>query len=199
MLPQIQNKTLQPPKITSIPAPVPRVELVSQPPRGETQDSEPTPTPRDQPSAFTILDQHSNLWITFFTKYKKIPQILKTRKTQVAPRQVQHQKRHFQRNFLEKNCTQAAQHLVCNHLFKLYHAFHIFNNQGKKETIDTVLTGCDRDTWQKDVVNELGILANEIDNQVRATNTIQLIRKEEVPKGCTVTFDFFVCAYLLLK
>ena len=102
----------------------------------------------------------------------KIPQILKNRKTQVAPRQVQQQKFHSTRNFWKKIRTQAAQQLVRDHLFKLWHAFYIYNNQGKKETLDTLLMGCDSDTWQKAVVNELGILANAIDNQVRATNTI---------------------------
>ena len=46
MLPQSQNENLQPPKITIIPAPYPRVELVLQPPRVQAQDSEPTSTPR---------------------------------------------------------------------------------------------------------------------------------------------------------
>ena len=41
----------------------------------------------------------------------------------------------------------------------------------------------DSDTWRKAVGNELGRLANEIDNQGRATSTIEFIRKWEVPKG----------------
>ena len=48
------------------------------------------------------------------------------------------------------------------------------------------------DSWCKAVGNELGILANGIDNQVRATNTIEFIRKGEVPKGCTVKYANFV-------
>ena len=49
MLPQSQNENLQPPEITSIPAPDPRVEPVSQPPRVQIQDSSPIPPPIDQP------------------------------------------------------------------------------------------------------------------------------------------------------
>ena len=47
--------------------------------------------------------------------------------------------------------------------------------------------GGDIDTWWKDFGNELGRISNGIDNQVRATNTIEFIRKEEVPKERTDT------------
>ena len=46
MIPQSHNENIQPPEITSIPAPHPRVELVSQPTRVQTQASAPTPPPR---------------------------------------------------------------------------------------------------------------------------------------------------------
>ena len=55
--------------------------------------------------------------------------------------------------------------------------------------------GGDSDTWWKAVLNELGILANKIYNRVKATNTIEFIRKEEVPKGRTK----FLCDYHPLK
>ena len=54
----------------------------------------------------------------------------------------------------------------------------------------------DSNTWWKSVGNELGKLANGIENRVRATNTIQFIIKEKVPKGCTVTYVNYVCEYL---
>ena len=47
ILPQSQNENFQPPEITIIPAPSPRVEPVSQPLRVKTQQSEPTPPPRE--------------------------------------------------------------------------------------------------------------------------------------------------------
>ena len=55
------------------------------------------------------------------------------------------------------------------------------------------------DNCCKAVVNELGRLSNSIDNRVRLTNTIEFIVKEEVPKGCTVTYANFVCDYHPLK
>ena len=59
--------------------------------------------------------------------------------------------------------------------------------------------GGDSGTWWKTVGNELGRLANDIDNWVKATNTIKFIRKEESPKGCTLTYENFVCDYCPLK
>ena len=112
----------------------------------------------------------------------KSPQIPKARKTQAAPRQVQHCLRCSPLNLRKQFRTQAAQHLVANHLFNLQHAFHIYNKQEGKETIDTLLLGKDSDNWWKAVINELGRLANGIDNQVRATNTIKYIINEEVPR-----------------
>ena len=55
--------------------------------------------------------------------------------------------------------------------------FHIYNNQGKKETIDTLLVGKHIEKWWKVVRNELGRLTNGINNQVRTTNTINFIQK----------------------
>ena len=55
--------------------------------------------------------------------------------------------------------------------------------------------GDDSNTWCKAVGNELGRLANLIENWVRATNTMEFIRKEEVPKVRTVIYANFLCDY----
>ena len=62
----------------------------------------------------------------------------------------------------------------------------MYNNQVKKENIDTLLVISDRDTWWKVVGNELGRIANGIDNQVRVTNNIEFIRKGKLPMDSTV-------------
>ena len=59
--------------------------------------------------------------------------------------------------------------------------------------------GVDSKTWSKAVENDLGRLANGIENMVRANNTIEFTRKEEITKGRTVTYTNFVCDYLPLK
>ena len=117
-----------------------------QPLRVQTQESSPTPPPIEQSSVPLSLDPHSNPWIKKIAKYKKTPQIIKSRKTQAAPRQVQHWLRHYPRKVGTNFRTQSAQHLVANHLFKLLHAFHIYNNKSKKETIETLLMLGDSNT-----------------------------------------------------
>ena len=59
--------------------------------------------------------------------------------------------------------------------------------------------GGDRDTWWKVVGNYLGRISNVIYSRVRAKNTIEIIRKEKVPKGRTLTYANFVCDYCPLK
>ena len=53
--------------------------------------------------------------------------------------------------------------------------------------------GVDSDTMWKTVVNELVILANEIEKLLMATNTMEVIINEEVKKCRTVTYANFVC------
>ena len=98
-----------------------------------------------------------------------------------------------------KFCTQASQHLVANYIFNFPHAFNIYNKQEETEYIDTLLLGKDSYTWWKAVGNEHGRLANGIDNQLRANNTIEFFKKEEVSAGRTVTYAHFVCDYRPLK
>ena len=172
LLPQTQSEYLQLQNIPSIPLQSPIVEPVSQPLRVQILQLAPTSPPRLQPSTSPRLYPDPNPWIKKVTKDLKSPQITKASKTQASPWQVQHPLRRSLRNFRKTFRTQAAQHLVTNLLFNLPHALHIYNNQGKKETIDTLLLGKDSDTWWKAVGNELVRLANGIDNQVRATNTI---------------------------
>ena len=48
-------------------------------------------------------------------------------------------------------------------------------------------------TWWKAVGNELGIINNGIENGVRGTDTIEIIKKGEVLRGCTVIYAKFSC------
>ena len=165
------------------------MKLFAQPPRAQTQESSSTTPTRVNFSKYPNLYLHSNPWINKFAKNKKNPRLSGSRKI----------KRHHGKFNIDyvvphsilvlKNCTQAAHHLVANQLFKLPHAFNIYNNQGKKETIDILFMGGDSNAWCKAVVNELVRLNNGVDKRVRATNTIELIRKEEVPKGPTVIYE----------
>ena len=142
MLPQTQSENLQLQNTPKWPVPALRVE-----------HSAPTSPSREQPSTHPRLDPHQNPWIKKNTKYLKTPQIPKSRNTQAAPRQVQHRLRRSLWNFRQHFRTQAAQHLIANHLFNLQYALHIYNDKDKRETIDTLFMVGDSYTWWKAVGN----------------------------------------------
>ena len=99
MLSQTKSENIQLQNIPSIPVPAPRVEPFFQPPRGQTHQYEPIPPTREKLSTPPSLDPHPNPLIKKITKYLKTPQIPKSRKTQAAPRKVQHQLRRSLCNF----------------------------------------------------------------------------------------------------
>jgi hypothetical protein len=88
------------------------------------------------------------------------------------------------------NKWKALIHPVCN---------HIYNNNGKKETIDSLLKSTKRDVWLKALSNEWGRLAQGNDYGVSATDAIEFISRSEVPKGRDVTYATFVCDHRPLK
>jgi hypothetical protein len=77
---------------------------------------------------------------------------------------------------------------------------HIYNEQGKKETIDTLLAGNDGPTWTNALCNEYGRLAQGFTgNTVLGTDTIDFIHQHEVPPDKKVTYGNFICDYRPLK
>ena len=79
---------------------------------------------------------------------------------------------------------------------------HIYKDQGKKETIDTLLARNDGLTWTNASCNEYGRLAQEfIGNTVLSTDTIDFIHQHEVPPDKKVTYMYsnFICDYRPLK
>ncbi len=106
-----------------------------------------------------------------------------------------------QRNALHKNVPreQSLQHAQALHTFQ-YRANHIYTEEGKKETIDTLLNGTNGPTWNNSLCNEYGRLAQGFGaNQILGTDTIDFIHKHEVPHDKKVTYGNFICDYRPLK
>ena len=78
-------------------------------------------------------------------------------------------------------------------------AHHIYNNDGKRESLDSLMTGSHRDIWIQSMSNELGRLAQGNDSGIKYTDTINFIPKKEVPAGCSITYASFVCDYCPTK
>ena len=84
-------------------------------------------------------------------------------------------------------------------MFAMPSCNHVYNDSGKKETIDSLLKGTMRDTWSVALSNELGRLAQGVEDRVIATDTIDFIPKNQVPRDKKVTYANFICDYRPLK
>ena len=74
---------------------------------------------------------------------------------------------------------------------------HIFA-ENKKQSINNLLKGENKITWQQGLNNELGSLANGY-KKVKGTNTIAFIHKQDIPNNKKVTYANMVCDYRPLK
>ena len=169
-----------PPLRTPLPSPpvsIPRVQPARQ---SKTQLPQPVVVPRvPQPSLQDLLKQ---------IRQAHRPSVQPTR----LPRGSRHRHgtpfRHL-----------ATRFLTAQHVFAAPSANHIYDANGKKETIDSLLRGKDKDVWIKSLSNEFGRLAQGNKHGVRSTNTIDFIHKHEVPSGRDITYASFVCDYRPLK
>ena len=71
---------------------------------------------------------------------------------------------------------------------------HIFDVNGHKESIDTLLKGTQAKTWSGSLSNELGRLAQGI-RDVKGNDVVDVISKSEVPIDHIVTDVNMVCDY----
>ena len=99
--------------------------------------------------------------------------------------QVQHTK-----SFHKKSTTNHFLHPIVN---------HIYNDNGKKETINSLRSSPQREIWEKALSNEWGRLAQGNVYGVNATDTIEFIQHTQVPKQRKITYASFVCDHRPLK
>ena len=89
--------------------------------------------------------------------------------------------------FLE-NYNKTKNHNAINQIFV----------ENKKLSIDTLLQGENKSTWQQGLNNELGRLANGYE-KIKGTNTIAFIHKQDIPNNKKVTYANMVGNYRPLK
>ena len=87
------------------------------------------------------------------------------------------------------------------HLFKhVDYLYHIYNDEtGRRETIDTLRQGPNKDIWETALAREWGRLAAGTVDNPTGTETIEFIHKSELPGDRDVTYASFVCDYRPLK
>ena len=78
-------------------------------------------------------------------------------------------------------------------------AQHIYDSTGKKLSIDKLLAGPDAEIWTQALSNEFGQLTKGNRAGVSWTDTMEFIRKTDVPTTKKVTYCSFVCDIKLHK
>jgi hypothetical protein len=92
------------------------------------------------------------------------------------------------------HCGPSLQHLQAVKTFRPQ-VNHIYDTNGKKETIDTLLSGTNGATWTTSLSNEFGRLAQGFGTSIVGTDTIDFIQRKEVPSEKKVTYGNFICDY----
>lgn len=153
----------------------------------------PTRLPRVQkdPLTFHIPNRHPPL----HSKESYLQRYNLQSKTQTSPTTGSHRAR-AARYLLDRH---PASKISMHELVASPHISHIFNDKGKKETVDSLLNGPDKDIWTCSMSNELGRLAQANIHGIKATNTIDSVAKADVPANKKVTYANFACDYRPLQ
>jgi hypothetical protein len=93
----------------------------------------------------------------------------------------------------------AVQHIQALHHFSSPSINHVYDDKGKKQSIDDLLKSKMKPTWEISLSNEIGRLAQGVGNRVAGTDTIDFIQKNEVPANKKVAYANFICDYRPLK
>ena len=93
----------------------------------------------------------------------------------------------------------AVQHIQALHHFSNPSVNHVYDDNGKKQSIDDLLKGKMKPKWEIGLSNEIGQLAQGVGDSVAGTNTIDFIQKSKVPANKKVTYANFICDYRPLK
>ena len=93
----------------------------------------------------------------------------------------------------------AVQHIQALHHFRNPSVNHVYDDNGKKQSIDDLLKGKMKPIWKIGLSNEIGRLTQVVGNHVAGTDKIDFIHKSEVPANKKVTYANFICHYRSLK
>ena len=83
--------------------------------------------------------------------------------------------------------------LLAQQIFSTPTISHIYDNSGKRQSIDRLINGSDKETWTKSLSMELGRLSQGNVHGVQSTDTIEFILQQDVPANEKVTYAQCVC------
>ena len=76
---------------------------------------------------------------------------------------------------------------------------HVCTKEDKKETIDSLISGSNKEIWIRSLSDDWGRVAQVNFKGVKGIATIELIHQYQVPKESSVTHASYVCDYRPLK
>ena len=91
------------------------------------------------------------------------------------------------------------QHLIRTQKDSQPKAYHIYDTQGRKQTLELLLQGNDKETWRRSASNEIGRLTQGNTFGIQGTNTMEFITKDEIPDKAKVTYASFDCNLRSMK
>ena len=96
-----------------------------------------------------------------------------------------------------------SQHALLNlhnqPIFQNNKALHIYNVNGGKETIGSLLRGENSNRWYGCLINEWGRFSQGNDHGIKGTDTLVYIQNKDIPKDRQITYGNVVCDYRPLK
>ena len=90
----------------------------------------------------------------------------------------------------------AAQYIAGTELFGKM--FHMYDETGSKESLDSLLDGTTAHVWGQSLSNELARIAQGL-GDIKGNDVVDYILKSEVPADRIVTYANFICDYRPLK
>ena len=80
--------------------------------------------------------------------------------------------------------SQAAQYLVAQETFNTHNFInHIYSDNGKRQTLSTLLSGNNKDLWATALSNEWGRVADGNKFGIKGIQTLEFINKNMVPSN----------------
>ena len=89
---------------------------------------------------------------------------------------------------------------IAQYVYNLNHSInYIYDDNRKKETIDSLYSSKNKHIWHRSLSNEWGHLAQGNDVGINGTDTIVFIPQSAVPRDKKVIYASMVCDYRPLK
>ena len=166
----------------------------------------PFPIPTQNPSSHFPLPTNKNIRTTPIIPVPTMPlsnhprhiqatldQLTRVLKQRIAGNRLQ------QHNIQPPTISLPPSHSLSRHKSTTSQANHIFDESGKRQTLELLLRGPDNQIWERSASNEFGRLTQGNRFGTKGTDTMEFVSKDKVPQTAKITYASFVCDVRPLK